>query len=241
MSRSGDFQASVNTPALHELLRYVRSPGDRDSGCPPPPDEDADDAGVVGAKTGAAAVGVGEGFGCRAGGLFSCFSTESSILRLKFALNTLPVSPGSRRRSWSRRMAAGARSSARSRRGCRLQGPARSCGRRGGSSDRSRSRTTARRVTPARCRAGALRTGRARFRAAGSSKPLGLRPGRSAGLVPPPMRRRQWACMRRSCDAFVRRAEVRHAAIACLRIAFRVAVCHCSHSSGALRLVVGVQ
>src|SRR5260370_26184217 len=69
--------------------------------------------------------------------LTQCFEVSlalvsASIPRLKFVLNTLPVSRGSRRRSWSRRVGAGRRSNSRSRRGCRLRGPARSCVRTGG-------------------------------------------------------------------------------------------------------------
>ena len=76
-----------------------------------------------------------------------------------------------------------------------------------------------------------LRTGRARFPGSSAqASPDGSGPG-SAGLVSPP-RRRQWACMR-WCAA--RSSGVPRSitlVIACLRIAVRVAVCHCCHSSG---------
>jgi hypothetical protein len=63
-------------------------------------------------------------------------SGHASVPRWKFVRYILPVSRGSLRRSWSRRMAWGLRSSSRSRCGCRLRGLGRFCARRGGSSGR---------------------------------------------------------------------------------------------------------
>jgi len=78
------------------------------------------------------------------------------------------------------------------------------------------------------------------FRATGSSKPDGVvgqkcRHPAFAGTTAG-----QWAWMRRVA-ARSSGVPASEAMTACLRIAFRVATSHCSHSRGLLRFVVGVQ
>ena len=91
-------------------------------------------------------------------------------------------------------------------------------------------------------RRGPLRTGRARFPGSSAqASPGGSLPGRSAGLVPLPMRRAAVGVYEMVRGAFVRRAEVRHAGDRVLADRLARGGVPLLPFTRALRLVVGVQ